>query len=273
MAFMNGGRVVTFDRRPERILVMGLGAAELLAELGLEGLVMAAADIPPHQTPLPRYARTVAAFPVIDAKDLSGFESREDGPDFLFGRPSPLVPEPAFLKAFHTSAGTGEEFFMEVTDIGRLLGAEDRAETFVLAQRTRLSALRRRLAGAGPARVMILRGLRDGSFDTFGGPDFATYLVAAAGGSNVFAFMGSEPNIDGAQAIRHDPDFLLVVDDGAKPVEARMAEIRSDPDFAALRAVREGRVFPLEEAHLLPGPRLSESAEAMARHLHPGLVD
>ena len=43
------------------------------------------------------------------------------------------------------------------------------------------------------------------------------------------------------------------------------------PGFAGLRAVREGRIHPVSRALLLiPGPRVVEGAEAVARLLHPG---
>ncbi|MDR1297074.1 MAG: ABC transporter substrate-binding protein [Deltaproteobacteria bacterium] len=271
MAFQNGRRVVTFEERPVRVLALGLEAAELLAELGLADMLVGAALQSPRQTPLPRYAPALSRVPSVSLDDLPDLELAADGPDFLFGRMSPDLREPAFLKSYHTLAGNKDQFFQEVRDLARILDAEEKAADFIASQNDRLSDVSRRLAKADRVPVLFVRRFQDGTVRTYGGPDFPTSLLALAGAENVLGHLGSEPEVHFSEAWRRKPEAVFLVDDGREPPEERLAALKDDPDFAGLPAVREGRLYHIAEAYLLPGPRLADAVEIMAASLHPSL--
>ncbi|HQP42800.1 MAG TPA: hypothetical protein PLV66_03950, partial [Thermoanaerobaculales bacterium] len=70
---------------------------------------------------------------------------------------------------------------------------------------------------------------------------------------------------------RIDPDVILDLladlEDRRIPAETAAADWR---ELAVLRAVRSGRVHALEhELTVVPGPRVAELVEAVARALHP----
>jgi iron complex transport system substrate-binding protein len=273
MAFQNGSRVVTFERRPDRILALGLGAAELLAELGLDGFVVGHSLTSPSEKPLPKYAQALARIPNVKLDDILSAETGRSGPDFIFGKYDPVLADQPFLNSYHTLARNKAQFYMEVRDLAKLFAAEDKAGEFIAAQEKKLSSLSDRLAHADRIPVMVISGLRNGSFKTYGGQDFTTDLLSLAGGENVFGYLGTNPELPAERAARHKPVFVLLVDDGKEPVEEKLEALRGDPNLAQLPAIAEGRLFTIEEAYLLPGPRLAESAEILARHLHPSLFD
>ena len=101
-------------------------------------------------------------------------------------------------------------------------------------------------------------------------------LIDAAGGINLFGNRGAQsPWISVADVAAAGPDVILVAPCGydlEKTCE-EMAVLDANPEWRALRAVREGRTFIADGNAYFdrPGPRLVESAEILAEILHPGL--
>jgi iron complex transport system substrate-binding protein len=99
-------------------------------------------------------------------------------------------------------------------------------------------------------------------------------LVTLAGGTSLFATLGEPSPWLAWQALRDaDPDVIVVLPCGfdLARTRAELAPLRAQPGFAALRAVRAGRVF-LADGHQYfnrPGPRLIESLAILCELLHP----
>jgi iron complex transport system substrate-binding protein len=273
MAFQNGPRVVTFDRRPSRILALGLGASELLVELGLGDLIVGRTLEWPGAEPLPRYAQALSRIPEVDQGGLLLAETQDGGPDFVFGAFGPSTPEPAFLKTYRTLAGDKDQFFGEVRDLARLFKVEAQATAFLDEQERRLAALSSRLAQADRVGVLVIWDFNGGSLATAGGPDFATDLLRLAGARNVFADLGQAPRPGAGEAAARDPSYVLLVDDGRDPLSAKLGALRGDPVLSGLGALEQDRLLVLDGVYLLPGPRLAETAELLARLFHPSLAD
>ncbi len=74
--------------------------------------------------------------------------------------------------------------------------------------------------------------------------------------------------LDWAHIVREDPDVIAVAPCGFDGAHAQIAieDLASEPMWSALRAVREGRIVPLDgNAYFSrPGPRLIDSAEILA---------
>jgi iron complex transport system substrate-binding protein len=100
-------------------------------------------------------------------------------------------------------------------------------------------------------------------------------LVALAGGANLFGDTGRHsPWLEWEALKGADPDAIVVLPCGfdLARTRAEMAPLAARPGFAALRAVREGRVFLADGSQYFnrPGPRLVDSLEILAEMLHPG---
>jgi iron complex transport system substrate-binding protein len=273
MAFQNGPRIVTFERQPSRILALGLGASELLAELGLADLIVGRTLEWPGLRPLPRYAKALSGIPEVALGSLLSAETQNDGPDFVFGSFGPLTPEPAFLKTYRLQAGNKDQLFGEVKDLARLFKVEPKAMAFLGDQEKRLAALSSKLARADRVKVLVVWDFQDGSLASAGGPDFATDILRLAGARNVFDDLGQSPSPDAGEAAARAPNFVLLVDDGRLPLPAKLEALRADPALSGLDAISQDRLLVLDGAYLLPGPRLAESAELLAKRFHPGLAD
>jgi ABC-type Fe3+-hydroxamate transport system substrate-binding protein len=99
---------------------------------------------------------------------------------------------------------------------------------------------------------------------TIGGGSFLNELLEIAGAENVYAeFPAVSPPVSLEDVVRRDPDFILV-----GPVNS--AELRRDPRWQALRAVREGGMAVVD-TNLVgrPSVMLGAAAAHLAHLLHP----
>jgi iron complex transport system substrate-binding protein len=99
-------------------------------------------------------------------------------------------------------------------------------------------------------------------------------LVAKAGGVNLLGVAGKHaPWLSWQQLQDADPDVILVLPCGFDVARTRqeMPSLTGRPEWPALRAVREGRVYLLDGNQYFnrPGPRLVESLEILTEILHP----
>jgi iron complex transport system substrate-binding protein len=101
-------------------------------------------------------------------------------------------------------------------------------------------------------------------------------LIDIAGGVNLFGAHGApSPWISLDQIAAAGPDVILVAPCGYDLAKTReeMAVLDTNPQWQALRAVQDGRVYLADGNAFFnrPGPRLVESAEILGEILHPEL--
>lgn len=275
MAFQNGHRLVTIRHRPEKVLVFGLGPAELLIELGLSQLLVGRSDLDKSLAPHPKYAKAWASIPDWSADELPAEEAKNDGPDFVYGRLDPKAPEMSrgFLTVYASTAGDMREFIREVEDLAAIFNIRPQAGAFLADLEARLTALGRRIAAREPVRVMVVKGLEDGRLATVGGSDFASEVLKLGGALNVFNDMGRSPEPTSAEAAKRAPGFIVIVNDGSHSSTDTLDRLRGDPILSTLEAVANDRILTIDETWLSPGPRLAEAAELLARTLHPQAME
>ncbi len=100
-----------------------------------------------------------------------------------------------------------------------------------------------------------------------GRDSWVTELLSLAGGANPFSErpVKSTP-IDDDEALAADPDAIVISWCGVKTEKYRPEVVLRRPRWQSLRAVREGRVVCVPEAHLgRPGPRLVDGLRALRR--------
>ena len=151
--------------------------------------------------------------------------------------------------------------------LGEALGEPERAEALVAEMDGVLEGVRKRTDGLPRPRVLFV-GING---DTMGKGTNFDLFVEAAGGINVAAEAGivGRGLLPLEKGLVLDPDILLVSSyrGGRK---AKGMALDEDPAWDSFRAVREGRVFTLNGAHLLStSHHATKTAEDLARILHP----
>jgi iron complex transport system substrate-binding protein len=181
-------------------------------------------------------------------------------------RPLPRCPELVSL-----DPRTIGEVFADIRRVGEVTGHPDEAEALLADLDRRLAAVRERIAGRPRPRVLALEWLDP----PFAGGHWVPEMIALAGGIDVVGEPGSHSaRLTWDQVAAADPDAIVAMPCGFDEAGAReqIATIAGLPEWRALRAVREGQVFPVDANGCFsrPGPRLVDGVERLAAILHGG---
>lgn len=146
--------------------------------------------------------------------------------------------------------------------LGALVGNSAAARRTVDSVQATLNAVRRLTAPL--PKPTVFWPLWNSPLLTVGGGSFLNELVAIAGGRNVFAELPQpSPSVSFEELLRRDPDVIFA---GPRSRERMLR----DPRWRALRAVREGRILPIDTTMVNgPSARVGASALGLARLLHP----
>jgi iron complex transport system substrate-binding protein len=163
-----------------------------------------------------------------------------------------------------------EDVFANIVALGELTGHDDKARELAADLRKRASAVREWTRTLPRPRTLVL----EWTDPPMGPGHWTPELVEDAGGAPVLASPGANSKALTWEAIGDaDPDLIIVAPCGyglSKTHEA-LGELRERPQWKALRAVREGRVYPVDGNAYVnrPGPRLVDTVEIFASILHP----
>ena len=291
----------------QRIVSLLPSATEIVAALGLAGQLVGRS----HQCDFPA---GVAALPVLSATkvDLSGTSRDIDGrvneiiaqgvsvyrvdaellralkPDVILTQtqcaicavtPADLEdalcewmgPGPALVSLAPNDLG---DVWGDLRRVGAALGVEARAETVVAELQARLAAIRGRVGDAPRPTVAAIEWIDP----LMAGGNWMPELIETVGGTSLFATPGQHsPWLEWEALAAADPEVILLLPCGFTIAQslADLPLLAARPEWAALRAVREGRVFVIDGHHYFnrPGPRLVESTEMIAEILHPDRFD
>lgn len=160
--------------------------------------------------------------------------------------------------------------------LGLRLGRVEQSTTLAMSIEQRLAALRKRTAGLLRPKTLLVFGRESGTLRNVyasGGRGFLHEMLLAAGGSNVLADVAAESlQMSSEQILARAPDVILEIrSDGSAAISDPVAEMSAWNALASIPAVRNNRLHLLAgRHHVVPGPRVAESAEAMAAVLHSG---
>lgn len=157
--------------------------------------------------------------------------------------------------------------------VAEALGAPGRGRALAGRLRARLDEVAARVAGRPRPRAALLEWLDP--LMTAG--NWMPELCAIAGGDDPLGSPGRHAPYASWEALAAaDPDVIVALPCGFDLARTRseLAALTARPGWSALRAAREGRVVVCDGNAFFnrPGPRLVESAEALAEVLHPEAV-
>lgn len=260
---------------PSRIVCASPALAEIVFALGCGDRVVGVSDYTEYP---PEAAR----------KDRIGGWINPNRERLLLLRPDIILFQGrhASLSAFAEEYGirfhgvdldTYEDLHLAIGSIAEVLSAVERGSDLQNLIRDAVGRVRRRSAGVPPRRVLLVLGRSPGSLtglSTAGPGTFLDDMIRAAGGTNVFAdAKGVYPSVSKESILVREPEVILEVNPGGWHADT-IARLRSDwREFPDVPAVRNGRIAYLDDAYLLiPGPRIGQTAERLARAIYPELL-
>ena len=161
-----------------------------------------------------------------------------------------------------------------IRQLGTRIGRDAEAKTLVAGIDNALTNIRTRVAGRPRPKTMLVFG-RDAlalrGIYASGGVGFLHDMLMAAGGENVFADVAQQSVQATSEIILvRAPEVILELRAGTMSADQRKREEAVWQVLPSVPAVRSGRVSILtDERTVVPGPRVAEGTELIARMLHP----
>ena len=272
------GKTITVTRPFIRIISLYPAHTENLISLGLDAEIIGIAGGDDGLTQL---------------KGKKHFSYREDPEKFIAARPDLVLVRPMIersapqLLATLRQAGitvvslqpnTVEEIFDYWRALGMLTGRMHQAEGMVATFQTELAAIRKIVAKVEEkARTRVYFEAIHGKMKTFARESIAMYVLEQAGGINVAADARQvrETNIadygkERILAKAGEIEVFLAQQGRMNPVT--FEAITQEPGFQAIKAVRNNRVFLVDERLVSrPTLRIIEGIKTIAALLYPEL--
>lgn len=264
------GRSVTFARLPRRIVTLQPSATEMAFALGLGDRVVGVTtfcDYPPEAQKKTKVGEPLS--PNLERLLMLH-------PDLVlvpFGTPREFLERMEALKIPYLGQDphTLEETLAWMRRIGQVAGLPAQAEKVVQALERRVAAVRQQTSRLPQKdRPVTLLVYWTDPLMSFGPHTFGDDLIRLAGGRNLMGQATSAyPVVNWETVLQSDPEVILLTGHTGK----QQLSLQKMPGWTQLQAVRRGRVYEFSDGDLVtvPGPRLVDGLEQMARWLHPRL--
>ena len=165
-----------------------------------------------------------------------------------------------------------EGMYNNLTIVGQLTGHSTEAETLVASLQKRVDAVNTAVANAATTPVVFyeLDGSEPSKPWTTGSGTFLDALITQAGGVNAAADLNGQYGQLSIEALLlRNPDIILL-GDAAYGMTAEQVAAR--PGWNALTAVQTNQIYGFDDDMVsLPGPRLVDGLETLAKLIHPEL--
>lgn len=261
---------------PQRIVSLAPNLTEILFALGLNNQLVGVTrfcDYPPE-------ARTKTTVGGLVDPSLEIIQALK--PDLVLafrGNPRNLIERlrSLSLPVFAFEQGHSfEELFLLIERIGKLTCREKAAEELVKKMKQDISATEMVVARRASGRKVFLtiHGQGNGLW-TCGRESFLNYLLEKAGVKNIASDApGNWLAITQEEIIAGNPDIILILARDEEAFRRARQSILSRPAFRNIEAVRQGKIFFLEENIFSRfGPRLVEAYRLLVHVLHPELFE
>ncbi|HEV8574500.1 MAG TPA: ABC transporter substrate-binding protein [Dehalococcoidia bacterium] len=162
--------------------------------------------------------------------------------------------------------GTIEEVFDQIGLLGRIAARSEKAEEVAAEMQTRIDSVKKGLeeSNGGPRVFHEL----DPSYFTASPDTFIGDLYTELRAQNIAEGASEEyPQLSAEEIVKRDPEVIVFVDEVAG---VNADAIAARPGWNQISAVKDGRICPVDSEILsVPGPRIVEGMEAIARCLYP----
>jgi len=258
---------------PRRIISLVPNVTEILFAIGAGPQVVAVSNYdvePPEVRSLP----TVGALIDPDTEKIISLR-----PDLVitYGSQTELQDQlkRTSIPFFDYRHGGLDHVMVTMRALGARTGHVDQAETVARRLQAAIDAVKARVAGKPRPRTLLVFGREPGSLRNIyasAGRGFLHDMLVVAGGEDVLNDIDKESaQVNTEMILTRKPDVILELNAASRLNEADLKAV-VDPwmTLSSVPAVRNKRVIVLTGPGLtVPGPRVIEGIEQMAKALHP----
>ena len=259
-------------QRPARIISVIPAVTEMLFAVGAGSQVVAVGSFDRYPPEVEKLERVGA---LLDP-DLERIIALKPDLVAVYGSQTELQQQldRAGIRYYSYRHGGLPHVMRTIRELGKAVGHAEQAERVAHGIEERLDALRQRTAGRPRPATLVVMGreaLALRAVYASGGTGFLNDMLTIAGGRNVFADVQRESvQASSELIIARKPEVLIELRVGAMADDQRARELDVWRRLTSVPAVRSNRVFLLnDERTVVPGPRVAEGAELLARALHP----
>ena len=265
--------VAAAQNQPKRIISLVPNVTEVLFAIGAGPQVVAVSNYdvePPEVRSLP----TVGALIDPDTEKIISLR-----PDLVitYGSQTDLQAQlkRASIPFFDYRHGGLDHIMVTTRALGARTGHVEQAERVARGLEAAISAVRTRVAGKPRPRTLLVFGREPGSLRNIyasAGRGFLHDMLVVAGGEDVLTDIDKESaQVSTEMILARKPDVILELNAATRLNETDLKAV-VDPwmTLSAVPAVRNKRVIILNGPGLtVPGPRVIDGIEKMAKALHP----
>jgi iron complex transport system substrate-binding protein len=264
--------VPSAQTRPQRIISLIPAVTEMLFAIGAGPQVVAVSSFDEYPPQVKNLQRVGA---LLDP-DLERILSLRPDLVIVYGSQLDLLKqlERAGIPAYSYRHAALPDVSRTIREIGDRVGHTTEADALVKKIDAQMASIRQRVSGRSKPRTMLVVGREIGALRGIyasGGFGFLHDMLEAAGGEDIFADVKRESVQATTELIlARKPEVILEIRAGAAEAGPIRSEIAVWRALAAVPAVRNGRVqFIVDQRTVVPGPRIAEGTELLARALHP----
>jgi len=162
-----------------------------------------------------------------------------------------------------------ESLYSVIERVGVLLGAAPQAAALIRDMQDRLQRVTRRVQGL--PRPSVFYEIRYPNLLAAGRKSMVAEIIRLSGGENCVASQRKMARVNEEELLRLNPD-IYILQQG--PMNPDPLPVKDRPHFKTLAAVKNGRVYEVQEKLFSrPGPNSVRAVEELAGLLHPRADD
>ena len=279
-------REVTFDAAPKRAIANDVNLVEMMLALRLQDRMVGYTGVSGWKTLDEKLREGVKELPELSEKYPTKEVLLNADADFFFagwnygmkvgGEVTPETLAPFKINVYeltesciHIMAKAKpdmDDMFVDLLNLGRIFGVEDRAQALVDGYRRQLAEITKASAGTEkPVRVFVYDSGEEKPF-TSGRFGIPTAMIEAAGGVNIMDDVEkSWVEVSWEPVIERDPEVVVIVNYGEVTAEDKIAFMKDNPAFKNVDAVRNDRFVVLDYVEATPGPRNIDAIARLAK--------
>ena len=260
------------QRPPQRIISLIPAVTEILFAIGAGPQVIAVSSFDEYPPDVKHLQRVGA---LLDP-DLERILSLRPDLVVAYGSQQDLLKQlsHAGIGAYNYRHAGLADVNRTIREVGDRVGRGKSAEAVVSRIDAHMASIRQRVSARERPRTLLVFGREIGALRGIyanGGIGFLHDMLEAAGGEDVLGDIKRESVQATTELIlARKPEVILEIRPGSAAAASIDSEIGVWRTLGSVPAVRAGRVhFIVDPRMVVPGPRVAEAAELLARALHP----
>ena len=280
----------TYEKAPEKVVVVYQGCIETMIALGLEDHVLASYGLDNEVKD-----EWKDGFAKMNYKDDVFSPDRETvtlmEPDMIFSWGSFFGEKKmgeidawndkgvGTYMVFNSSPVTPrllENEYLDLLNIGKIFNVEEKAETLVNEMKDSVTKTLEATKDLAPVKVLVIEPVSDGKFSNYGANSLAGNMVTTLGGELVKPDGNSLSKED---IIACDADVIFVVympygrTDFGTMAEEYISLVADDPILKSVRAVQNNRLYAIQLGEVYAsGARTANGLAELAAGMYPEIA-